>query len=89
MNPLSRHRTRRTSACILAALCGTLFTGSGVPAADIWLAGTDPVFRQTSYKQVQPTDYMQLFEDTAPWGNAARNVRVFKVYTQFVAGATT
>jgi hypothetical protein len=65
-----------------------LLTCTSVLAADIWLAGSDPVLRRTSYKDERPTDYMQLFEDNAPWGNAARKVKAFKVYTQFVASAT-
>ena len=72
----------------LGVLCGTLLSCSSALAADIWLAGADPVLRHTSYKDDRPTDYMQLFQDNAPWENAARHVKVFKVYTQFVLGAT-
>jgi hypothetical protein len=73
---------------VLAALCGIFLVSGSAVAAEIWLAGTDPVVRRTSYKDEQPSDYMQLFEDNAAWANAAANVNAFKTTTQFVVGAT-
>jgi len=73
---------------VLAALWGIFLLSGSALAAEIWLAGTDPVVRRTSYKDEQPTDYMQLFEDNARWVNAAANVKAFKTTTQFVVGAT-
>jgi hypothetical protein len=75
----------RKLAVPMIALCIV----SGVaPAAEIWFAGTDPVLRKGAYKDTQPTDFMQLFDDNAPWGYAAKNVKVFKTYTQFVREGT-
>jgi hypothetical protein len=74
--------------CGLAVFCGAVFLSNAAQATDVWLAGTDPVVRRTSYKDEQPTDYMQLFEDNAPWTNAAKNTKAFKTTTQFVVGAT-
>src|ERR1700681_462644 len=88
MKLISRNFTVRTTRGCLALLCGVLFSINWALAAEIWLAGTDPVVRRTSYKDEQPTDYMQLFADDAPWRNAAASVKVFKVSTQFVVGAT-
>lgn len=73
----------------LLAFCVMLLTSATVLATDIWLAGTDPVVRRTSYKDERATDYMQLFNDNnAPWQNAAKHVQAFKVSTQFVLQAT-
>jgi hypothetical protein len=73
---------------VLASLCGIFLVSVSARAAEIWLAGTDPVVRRTSYKDEQPSDYMQLFEDNAAWAKAAANVNAFKTTTQFVVGAT-
>jgi hypothetical protein len=77
-----------TKQYMLAVFCGIYFLSNAAPAADIWLAGTDPVVRRTSYKDEQPTDYMQLFDENAPWANAAKNIKAFKTTTQFAVGAT-
>lgn len=76
------------SQSIVATLCAILLASGSALAGEIWLGGTDPVVRKTSYKDDQPSDYMQLFDDNAPWANAAANVKVFKTTTQFVVGAT-
>ena len=79
---------RVTARRVLVALCGMAFASGSAHGTDIWLGGTDPVVRRTSYKDETPTDYMQLFDDNAPWANAAANIKAFKTTTQFVVEAT-
>ena len=56
-------------------------------AAQIWLAGVDPVVQSTIDKRTVP-DYLDLFEPIAPWNKAAEAVQVFKTSTQFLAKAS-
>src|SRR5271155_3508438 len=68
---------------LLTLLVGLLACNSAL-AAQVWLSRTGPWVRQTA----TPTDFMQMFQDDAPWSNAAANVKVFKVAAPFAITAT-
>jgi hypothetical protein len=55
--------------------------------ADIWLAGVDPFVRRAMDPN-SPSDYMALFTETAPWSNAAGQIKVFKTSTQWLEQGT-
>lgn len=57
------------------------------PAADLWLAGEDPVVQQQKHKQV-PADYMDLFKPDSPWTVSASRLKVFKLSTQIALHGT-
>ena len=52
-------------------------------AAQIWLAGEDPVVQAEKHKN-QPADYMDLFKPEAPWRAASSRLTALKVSTQFI-----
>ncbi len=75
-------RFGRAVAVLLAAALGWMNVTSA-HAAQIWLAGVDPVVRRTIQPEIT-SDYMDLFRSDAPWSAAAANVQVIKISTQFV-----
>lgn len=65
-------------------LMGSAAIIAGSPARAVtWLGGVDPFVRHVM-KPSEPSDYATLFITGAPWGNAAKTVRVFKTSTQFL-----
>jgi hypothetical protein len=47
----------------------------------VWFAPMDPATRTWANNRAGAADYMNLFEQTAPWANSARHVNVFKLYS--------
>jgi hypothetical protein len=52
----------------------------------IWFCPLDPLVRNNQYGGAP--DYMDLFTDSAPWTKAASRVNVFKIYPQWIDGAS-
>jgi hypothetical protein len=70
----------------------TFVFGLNCPRVDaagpqVWLAGVDPVVRATFDPGTVP-DYVDLFQPSAPWEEAAKAVQVFKTSTQFLANTS-
>jgi hypothetical protein len=55
-------------------------------AAEVWLAGIDPIARQAMNPNIG-ADFMSMFHPGAPWAHAAKQVQVFEVSTQFLLRA--
>jgi hypothetical protein len=66
----------RRSASTLAAVFSLCLSVPGL-CGEVWLGG----------KPAMP-DYLDVFEESAPWTDAAASIRVFKVSTQFLGGAS-
>jgi len=76
--PLLGNRNRSPGLCALAAVAfWVAWACSPANCAEIWFSG-----------RADMPDYLQLFESSAPWARAAMNIRVFKVSTQFLGGAS-
>jgi hypothetical protein len=72
---------------LLIALAGLLAGAAAPPArTEIWLAGVDPFVRQ-AMRPGEASDYLELFDDAAPWPRAAQHVQVFKTSTQYLLNA--
>jgi len=67
-------------ASVIAVLATASLTGAF--AAEVWMASLEPVWR--AIHGWPANDYMRLFQADAPWGQAARGVKVFEVYKKFV-----
>ena len=52
-------------------------------ASTVWLCPDAPLKRATKFNQ-SDYDYMAMFAPDAPWSQAAKNVKVFKVGEQFI-----
>jgi hypothetical protein len=53
------------------------------PAAQIWLAGEDPVVQADKHKS-QAADYMDLFKHDSPWRQTMSRLTALKVSSQFI-----
>src|SRR5262252_5631376 len=54
---------------------------------EIWFAPLDPILRpEVGYGG--STEFMNLFQPDAPWPTAAAHIQVFKMYQQWMLGAT-
>src|SRR5258708_26955613 len=54
---------------------------------EIWFAPLDPIVRpEVGYGG--SADFMRLFDPDAPWAKAASYIKVFKLYPQFMGGAS-
>jgi hypothetical protein len=87
---LSRRQTGRRRLWdypLVLALWGILWASCSAAAEkpQIWMAATEPFWRQV--RQWPANDYMELFDDAAPWRSAASAVRVFQVSRNFVLRA--
>ncbi len=71
---------------ILLFISVVALVSAKVHAAEIWLAGVDPVTRQATNPALG-TDFMSMFRPEAPWARAAKHVHVFEVSTQFLLQA--
>jgi hypothetical protein len=69
---------KSTAAAVILALLA-----QPAAAADVWLAGLDPVTRAIAEPGAS-SDFLALFDPAAPWSAAARKVRVLQVPTQFI-----
>jgi hypothetical protein len=73
---------------ILVLNLGQFFNAGATLAAkpSIWFCPLDPLVRGGQYGGAP--DYMDLFTPTAPWKKAAARVNVFKIYPQWIDGAS-
>jgi hypothetical protein len=91
--PLKMNRHRSNSDPLLRWLAVALIAMATVPASaqgashKIWLAGVDPIVRP-SMDPANSSDFMDLFQPNAPWGQAASHVTVFQISTQFASKAS-
>ncbi|HYL34457.1 MAG TPA: hypothetical protein VEV17_00945 [Bryobacteraceae bacterium] len=69
----------------IAALLLPLILTAATP--QIWFCPLDPLFRPEVNYGGSP-EYMDLFNSTAPWTNAASHTNVFKIYPQWIGSAT-
>lgn len=60
---------------------------AGAAAPQIWFCPLDPIFR-TEVNYGGSPQYTSLFDDSAPWSRAAAHVSVFKIYSQWLNGAS-
>lgn len=51
---------------------------------EIWLSGVDPVVWHKQKGHTQPNDFMDMFDEHAPWQQAASQVKVFMTDPDFV-----
>ena len=80
MAPLSLPPVRNLALASLIAFASAQGP-SNVSAANIW-------FAPRNQPPIVAPDFMELFQPSAPWSNAAAHVSVFKFYPQFVDGAS-
>jgi hypothetical protein len=61
-----------------------MLAGSGRPAAaaQIWMAATEPVWREIHGWPAN--DYLSLFDSSAPWSQASSRVNVFELSKKFI-----
>ena len=77
------------AACFLAMVWDQPTTAAS-PLADrsasqeIWLSGVDPMVRHRRKDHPQPNDFMDMFDEHAPWQGAASQVKVFMVDPDFI-----
>jgi hypothetical protein len=76
---------RKTSICLLA--CGFIaaFSVRAAAGPEIWLA---PLNRTWTINNRGSGDYMDLFQNDAPWGSVAQRVSAFKLYPYFTGRST-
>jgi hypothetical protein len=74
-------------AFVIAFVFGLSIPPADSAEAQVWLAGMDPIVRQTIDPRATP-DYIDLFQPGAQWHKAAKVVKVFKTSTQFLASAS-
>src|SRR5690242_8854167 len=58
-----------------------------IEAAELWLAGVDPIGRRVLYQDAD-ADYVKLFQSNISWPRASNRVQVFKTSTRFLAEAS-
>ena len=80
MNPLTNPRSLFLGIALGACLIAT----SAAAAEQIWLSGVDPVVQADRGGVATASDFMELFQQSAPWRRAAAAIQVFKVSTQFL-----
>jgi hypothetical protein len=80
-------------AALIAAVAGlsavalqVAFAAGNAVSQEIWLSGVDPVVwhRQKAKGHDQPNDFMDMFDQHAPWQEAAKQVKVFMIEPDFV-----
>ena len=78
---------RRSQACIrlvCALVTFAVFSGPGMARApEVWLGGVDPNARRKMFHE-NVSDYMDLFDESAAWVQAASHVQVFQINAGFV-----
>jgi hypothetical protein len=75
----------RAMVLLLVLLAGATVYAADAPS-ELIFSPKDPIPRKNG--KVGALDFMQLFVPSAPWAEAAHHVAVFKLYPQFVSGAS-
>lgn len=70
---------------VAATIGAVLIVGEPAYGNEIWLGAIDPV---SGANRAPHMDFLDLIRPDAPWQNAASKVKVMKVITQFIGGAS-